>query len=128
MLEKIKKFLNHERYQAISVLIILCIAVWIFGCQSTVKSLLSPQVKVNRAQLQAELDSFITQAQIQFDDLDRQDEIRQTIIEHGLLIARTGVFNPIALIPVVAGILGTGVVVDRVREKKKKKKLEIDAK
>lgn len=124
MYNKIKTFLNHERYQSIAVFLVLIILAVIFGCQSKVTSILNPRLQITRDQLDLELNQLLTTAEIKFADLDRQDEIKATLYQIGLVTAQTGTFNPIGLITSIAGIIGIGATVDNVRKRKELKNLK----
>ena len=105
----LKNFLNHERYQSITVGLVLILLAVMFGCESKVTSFLDPNLKRSREELQIELDQLLSTAEIKFSQLDRQDELKATLYQIGLVTAQTGTFNPIALITGIAGILGVGL-------------------
>lgn len=124
MLEKIKIFLNHERYQAIAIGLVLILLAVMFGCQSKVSSIINPTLQVSRDELQLELNQLLSTAEIKFSQLDQQDQLKATLYQIGLVTAQTGTFNPIGLITAIAGILGVGATVDNVRKRKTIKTLE----
>lgn len=95
---------NHKG--VITIMITCGLGFWLYSCESKTTSLVSPERKVNRAELQIELDTFISQAQIRVADLDRQDEFRSLIIDNALVIASGSTLNPIAIITAMAGIYG----------------------
>lgn len=124
MLDKIKIFLNHERYQSIAIGLIIILLGIMIGCQSKVTSIIHPTLQVTRSELQSELDNLLSAAELKFAALDQQDEIKATLYQVGMVTAQTGTFNPIGLITTIAGILGVGATVDNVRKRKVIKKLE----
>ena len=124
MLQKIKTFLNHERYESIAVILVVVLLAIIFGCESKVNSILYPNNQITRDQLQLELNQLIATAEIKFGQLDRQDELKAALYQIGLVTAQTGTFNPIGLITTIAGIVGIGATVDNVRKRKVIKTLE----
>ena len=113
----IKEFLNHNRYQVVTTVMVCLVLVWTYACQPQVASLRSPSVKVSRAELQLELEQIIAQAEIRFIDLDKQDQLRQTLFEHTALWATTGTINPVGVWLSIGAILGLGATTDNVRRR-----------
>ncbi|GAH72179.1 unnamed protein product, partial [marine sediment metagenome] len=72
----IKEFLNHERYQSVAVLAICISLLYFYGCDSQVRSILDPQQKITRQGLEFEVDQFMMQVELRYNELDRQDEIK----------------------------------------------------
>ncbi len=118
MWNKITEFLNHERYQVISIGLACVLLLWLFSCESKVRSIANPLEMVGRDQLQAEVAYFLAKVEIRVKDLDRQDELKRLIIEKAVLFAQGGTINPVGLFVALAGILGTGAAVDNVRKRK----------
>ncbi len=121
MLSKLKTFLNHERYQVLAIFGILILLIWFFGCQSKVASLQNPSLRISREELQAEVQGIIDQADIRFAQLDKEDELRQLLIDQALLWTKTGTINPVGLVMPILTILGAGATVDNVRRRKVEK-------
>ncbi|GAI98586.1 unnamed protein product, partial [marine sediment metagenome] len=82
------------------------LCVWLYSCESQVKSLDGSGQLVNRAELQLELDRFMAMAQVRMAALDKQDAFRALIIENSLLLVQGTPFNPVGLITAIAGIYG----------------------
>lgn len=122
MLNKLKTFLNHERYQIVAVFVALSICLWIYGCESQTTSPTDPTKKVTRAQLTGEVDYYLAKAEIAYKDLDRKDEIKQKIMDAAAIAAQGGRVNVVGLILTNLGILGAGATIDRVRARKKNAK------
>lgn len=123
MWRKIRKFLNHERYQMIAVVVCLVIVISGVCCESKTRSLKDPTQKVTRTELSAELDKLLIDVDQRFKDLDRQDELKSVLYEHLMLWSATGTFNPAALVPLLASVLGVGALADNVRKRRDIKKL-----
>ncbi|MBA7708147.1 hypothetical protein ES703_117039 [subsurface metagenome] len=102
MLEWIKK--NHRIIITVVVTVLLC--VYLYACESKVKSLVEPTRLVNRAELQLELDRFMGTAEIRMASLDRQDAFRSLIIENSILLVQGTPFSPLGLITGILGIYG----------------------
>ena len=82
-MKKALKFLNENHHYVIAAIILLLACFWTYGCESKVKSVLNPGEKVTRAGLQLELDYLVGQLEIKFATLDRQDELKQTLLDKG---------------------------------------------
>ncbi|GAI68960.1 unnamed protein product [marine sediment metagenome] len=102
MFEWIKK----NQKMIITVLVSVALCIWLYSCESQVKSLDGSGQLVNRAELQLELDRFMGMAQVRMADLDKQDAFRALIIENSLLLVQGTPFNPVGLITAIAGIYG----------------------
>lgn len=117
-MQKLIDFLNHERYQVVAVLACGALLLWVYSCQSSTKSPIDPTKKVTRAQLTAEVDYYLAQAEIAYTDLDRQDEIKKAILDAAAIAAQGGKVNIIGLLLANIGILGAGATIDNVRKRK----------
>lgn len=118
MLDKLKLWLNHERYQIIAVIIVVFFTVWIQCCVSTTNSLLDDNRKVTRNELIAEMDLILARCADRVNSLDQQDALKNAIAENALLFAETGTINPVGLVTTVFSVLGLGAVVDNMRRRK----------
>lgn len=118
----IKNFLNHERYTMVGLIVSLILILWMTSCESTVRSIRFPMRKLTRQQMQTEVDSFMAEAEYRFQQLNQQDAIKKLLLQNAMLVSQGGTFNPYAIIPSVAALLGIGATVDRVRTVKRKKK------
>lgn len=102
MLQWIKQ--NHKTI--ITGIVTIAICLWLYACESQVKSLDGSGTLINRAELQLELDSMIDSAQLRMLDLDRQDAFRDIIIQNSLLLVQGQPFNPVGLLTSIFGIYG----------------------
>ena len=109
---------NHRGIITGVVTVVLCI--YLYSCESQVKSLDGSNRLINRAELQLELDTFITQVEIRTMSLDRQDAFRNLIIQNGLALVQGTPFNPVGLITAIAGIYGTAHAASKVVRTAKK--------
>ncbi len=119
---KLREFLNHNRYQAITTTLVCLVLIWVYACESKVPSILNPSKKVTRLDLKAELDNYLAVADIRFAQLNRQDELKQTLFEHTTLWATTGAINPLGVLLSLGALLGVGSATDNVRKRIKDKK------
>jgi len=90
----------------ITIVVSVGLSIWLYSCESKVKSLIEPKRLINRAELQLELDRFMGMAEIRMLDLDRQDAFRSLIIENSLLLVQGTPLNPVGIITSIAGIYG----------------------
>ena len=98
---ELKKFLawcNNNHWYVIGTIILASLSYWLVGCHSTVSSLLTPEKKVTRGELQAELEYIINLAETRKDELNRQDEIKAQLLNIASVVSSDGTFNPSGLI------------------------------
>jgi len=115
---------NHERYQTISIIFsLLLLVVWL-GCDPKASSIRNPAIKLNRTQLQAELDGIIAQVQNSVTDMNKQEELLNYLFQQSVIIGQTGAVNPIGILVGLGGILGIGAGIDNARKRKTIKTLE----
>lgn len=84
------------------------IALWIGGCPPKTESIQDPPKRITRPELQLELDTIMAKAQIAMVDLDRQDELRQVILQNALLIVQGTPLNPVGILTGIAALYGIG--------------------
>lgn len=124
MLKLLKVFANGERYQTIATVVICLALVWFFSCEPQTQSVSDPGRKVNRSQLQAELNFTIATYESRFKELDQWDRLIELAFQQGQLLAAGGVFNPVGLLASVGAIFGVGATIDNVRKRKEIKILK----
>jgi len=122
--EFIKKLGNGERYQSLSIILIIGVMVWYCGCTSKVTSILSPDTKVSREELNIEIDTFLATAENRLQKLDKQDEIKRLIANQADIIAKGGAINPLGIMALCGSVFGIGATVDNIRKRKVIKRLE----
>jgi len=103
-MKKALKFLNENHHYIIAAAVIVVCCFWTYGCHSQVNSILNPNQRISRAELQIEVEYFMAHAELKFLDLDRQDQLKQTLLDLGSTFATTGTLNP-------TGLLNTAVSV-----------------
>lgn len=123
MYQKIKKTLDHNQGLTVAIVVAIGLCVWFFGCESQVASITTPGEKVNRNELQAEIEgekarlsaelkALKAKATAKEKDLDRQDQIKAQIAEIGLAVAEGGQINPLGVGVSLLGVLGIGAIAD----------------
>lgn len=95
------------------------LVIWIVGCPPTTTSLLNGTTKITRDELQLELDSLIMSAKFRMEDLDRQEKLRQMVLQNALLVLQGQPFNPLGILSGVAALYGIGAAVGTGKKKLK---------
>lgn len=110
------------------VLVTIGTMLYIYGCEPKVVSLNSSRRLVTRQELQMELDTLMSMAQIRIADLDRQDRLRSLVLQNALVLVQGQPLNPVGLITGIAAIYGLTQggqnitkVVKNVRDKRRDK-------
>ena len=116
-MKKLWAFVRHNQGMFVGGIIAAAVLIWAYGCQSQVTSIVNPTVLVNRGQLKIEVDNFIAQAELKFQDLDRQDEVKSTLFAFAIDFMQGGKINPAAVALTIGNILGLGAIIDNVRKR-----------
>jgi len=103
-MKKILKFLNEQHWYLIGFVLITIALFFTYGCVSTTESLIDPTRMVNRVELENELNYLIGIASARAEDLNRQDAIKQAVLDAANVMSQTGSINPSGLINLVACI------------------------
>ena len=80
--------------------------IFVYACEPKVPSLNGTPRKVNREELQFELNTIIELAELRMLDLDKQDRLRGIILQNALVIIEGQPFNPIGIITGFAALYG----------------------
>lgn len=92
------------------------------SCPPTTESLLVDGKKITRPELQLELDTIIGTAELRLADLDRQQQIRDLILNNALIMIETGTFNPFGMATALFAFYGLATGVNTAKNKLIKKK------
>lgn len=114
---KIYAFFRHNSGLIIGFCLIPLFLLYAYSCQSVVVSTVSPGKMISRQQLVAEVDLFLANAEAKFEDLDRQDLVKNTIFNSVLDLAHGKPVNPAGVLLVLGNVLGFGAVLDNVRKR-----------
>ena len=90
----------------LTVFVSLGFMIYGYGCESKVSSLNRIGVRINRQELQLELDQIITMAQIRLADLDQQEAFRAIVLQNALILVQGNPLNPVGIISAVAAVYG----------------------
>ena len=108
MWEKIKAEMRHNQFLVAAIFLAGVLVFWVYGCESKTMSVLVPEKKVTRLELQTEVDTFKLQVKAAVADLDQQDTFKQELVTVGVAIAEAGGINPagVGVGVMLLGVLG----------------------
>lgn len=106
MLTTVLKFCNENHWYIIAGIFLSGLFFWGYGCESEVCSLINPDQKVNRLELENEVRYIVGKADALKVDLDKQDAIKQQLLDAANVIGSGGNINPSGLLNLVASIGG----------------------
>ena len=110
------KALNGNTFTVVALVLLSVGLYWMYGCQSTVESLLRPDRKVTRSELMAEWNYYTGLMKSRVANLDSQDEIRKLIFEQANLFTQTGTISPVGVLGLLASIGAIGFGLDARRK------------
>lgn len=110
------KVIRHNQSLAIGIVIALAVALWAYGCQSSVVSIVNPPTKLTRPGLVAEVEAFEVQARLRFAALDMQDKLKSTLFNTAIEFAAGGKINPIAFAVTIGNLIGLSAIIDNRRK------------
>ena len=90
----------------LAFLTVVFMTVYLYSCQPTVMSIEDNGRQVTRGELQVELTRVITLAELRFADLEKQERLRELILQNALILASGSVLDPVGIITGVAAIYG----------------------
>ena len=109
--ETIKKWASHNSGLVASIVVCALLLFWA-GCQVTTENPFDPQEKVTQSELEAEVQMYVQKVQSAYEDIERQELIRSTILEAGWAIAQGGAVDPLGLATTLMGVCGLGAIYD----------------
>jgi len=116
MVNTMTTFVRHNQTVLASVVVCVVLVVWGLGCHPTVRSPINPEQKVTRTELDLQVKTTADSIAAAYAELEKQEQVRQTILEAGLLFARGETVNLLGVATTLAGILGVGAIVDNRRK------------
>lgn len=102
------KWLREHAAGVFTLLLTGVMVFYIVACESKVRSLNDNQRLVTRQELQFELQHILDLAELRMADLDRQEQLRNLVLQNGLLILQGTPFNPVGLVTAIAAFYGIG--------------------
>ncbi len=118
-----------KKNSTIIITVLVCVGFFLYcyGCEAKTRSLIRTDKRVNRKELQLELDQFISMAQIRMVDLDKQEQLRAVVLQNALILVQGQPLNPLGILTGIAAIYGVtrggGSVVKTVKNGVKKRKV-----
>jgi hypothetical protein len=103
-MQTILKWLNEQHWYLIAGAIIFGMMFWTYGCESRVMSLIDSTKKVNRAELQVEIEYVAGIAKTRVTDLDKQDAIKQALFDALTMVSQGGQVNAMGVVNLAATI------------------------
>lgn len=119
MVKKVLNFFNENHWQSITVLVVMLLFLWLYGCQSKVTSTTDSKAMVTRIELQGEIEAYLAIAKSKMTTLDEQDAFRKTLLDNAALLSASGTVNPIGVLNSIISILAIGSAVDSKNKVKK---------
>lgn len=128
-MSKLAEWIRHNQGVALSGVIMVGMIVWIYGCESQVKSLTKPNIMVNVDELKLEIEAetarlnlavqdILDRGELRMDQLAKMDEVKRTLIDFAAITADAQTVNPAGVISLLFSILGIGAVIDnRLKDK-----------
>ncbi len=109
--EAIKTWVSHNSGLVASIVVCLLLIFWA-GCQVTTENPFNPEEKVTKTELEAEVQAYVVKVQSAYDDIEKQELIRKSILEAGWAIAQGGAVDPLGLATTLMGVCGLGAIYD----------------
>jgi len=113
--------LNNKKASIISLAGVALVFLFAYGCQPKTQSLIEPDKKVNRQELLTELEILKLKFEDRTADLDKQEQIRDIILNQSIKIASGEQLNPVGILTSALAVFGAGASVDNVRLRRQRK-------
>ncbi len=124
--------IRHHVCTAISILVCIAISITWFGCESKTKSLVNPEIKISRAEIQVEYDRVVASLQQQLADLnarytigiqalDKQDALKNALIGQVTQLITNpaaAATDPLGYVIGLLAVLGIGASADNIAKNK----------
>lgn len=113
------EYIKKNIHWLISINVAIFVITYAYGCEAKTKSMIYPDHKVTRAELTTELELLASKTKIAYADLDRQEQLRDIVLNQSFIVAAGGSVNPVGVIMSVMSVLGIGIATDDIRLRKK---------
>jgi len=121
MFDKIINYLRDKWPLIVAWNVCIIVFFYAYGCEPTTRSLIDPREQITRAQLLTELDIMLLQAESRITDLDKQQALRNILLQQSLTLVQTGAIDPLGVITSILAVLGVGATVDDIRLRRQRK-------
>jgi len=116
MLNKICQPIRHNQTLFVSIILCTMLTIWCYSCEPVTKSPLNPTIKVTRAELDRDVKIFADEVAFAYADLEKQERIREAILNAGLAYAQGQGVSIVGLISTLSSIVGVGAIIDNRRK------------
>jgi len=116
MLAKFWQSIRHNQTLIISFIVCGVLLYWGFACVPETRSPRDYSKKVTRAELDIEVQIYAKEVSLAYADLDKQEAVRNAILNAGLAYAKGEGFSIVGLMTTLMGILGVGAAIDNRRK------------
>lgn len=113
-------FIKQHWPHLISLSLALLFIAYALGCEPRARSPLDPTQKLTRAELQVQMEYLINQFDLRLHDIDKQEQLRNFILQNALAIGQAGTVNPLSILTTIAAFYGVGSAGNAVRKGVKK--------
>lgn len=100
------EWFKKNKRMLIAYAVTIGILLYLYACESQVRSLDGSKRLVTRPELQAELNAYLDKVDIRFASLDRQDKVRAIILNNAMIVMQGHPFNPAGLLTAILGVYG----------------------
>jgi len=115
-LTQVKTFIKHYQWTVVFFIAAIGLGLWVIGCESTTTNPFNPIEKVTRVELNTEVDHYLAKVDLAYEDLNKQDLIKQKISEIALNFMQGGAIDPVGTGIMMLGLLGVGATIDNRRK------------
>jgi len=116
MFNKLLQTIRHNQNVICSTIICITLAIWCYSCEPVTRSPREPTRKVTRSQLELEIKIFADEVAFAYADLQKQEQIREAILNSGLAYTQGQGVSIIGLISTLSSIVGVGAIIDNRRK------------
>lgn len=99
-------WIKNHKATLMGVLVSAGFLFYSFACTPTAESLLDKHRRVNRQELQFELNQLIGMAEIRMLDIEQQEKLRAIVLQNALILVQGQPLNPLGLLTGLASIYG----------------------
>lgn len=101
-------FLKQHWPHVLSLSLAVLFIAYALGCEPRARSPLDPTQKLTRAELQVQMEYLIQQFDLRIHDIEKQEQLRNFILQNALAIGQAGTVNPLSILTTIAAFYGVG--------------------
>jgi len=115
------QLLKNNWMKVLSLVVAILLIALAIGCQPKVPSLMDPNRKVSREELQIEFDTLLKIFENRVRTLEDDKRLRDVLLRFAFVTAEAGTFNPLSLVTTLAAFYGIGSAATTTTKAVKKK-------